>query len=274
MNKQEQLILKEKIINDYNQLYDSYINIMKRLFPEQLGSPYERFLNDHKDYVNDGNVLDIIWDIQREEYETTSYYQPTHIMNLFYDYVYQYKEGLNEDEKQLIKKFEQILRAKFWLNNHTDELKDTDILTFNNQNIIITDPCYVFSKDWLDKDWTKLLNNYIYHSTLIGDVTTTFYKNDINIDMNKDFLKLFQQPELGTCTADAGLIGVFKLDDVLGYDSNFKDNYLSKDFLVMQINNFTGTVQIKVAFDFSNYEFFYYVEGLGNINFIGLMTSF
>lgn len=274
MNQQDQLILKEKLSQEYNQLHEQYIEIMQRMFPEKLGSAYERFLNDHKDYKNDGNFLDIVWDIEKDEYEKKNYYHSTHIMDLFYDYVYGNEAGLNNQEQDFIKKFEQIIQAKYWLDNRTNELEDTEILHFDNQSIIITDPCYVFSKDWLEKDWTKLLKTYIYHSTLIGDVTTTFYERN-NIDLNKDFLKIFAQPKLGTCTADAGLIGVFNLNEVLEYNNkDFNQQYLNSKFLVMKIDKFTGTVQIKIAFDFINYEFFYYVEGLGNINFIGIMTSF
>ena len=272
MNLQEQLALKEKLNKEYNQLHNQYLEIMQRLFPEYLKSPYERFLYDHQDYNKDGNFLDIVWDIQKDEYEKENYNHPTHIMNLFYDYVYTDKQGLNEDEKVLIRKFEKIISAKYCLNNQTNDLEDTKILHFDNKDIIITDPCYVFEKDW-QEDCSNKLDNYIYHSTLIGDVTTTIYQRN-NIDMNKNFLKIFAQPKLGTCTADAGLIGVFDLNEVLEYDPNFANNYLSKMWCVARINNFTGTVQIKIAFDFINYEFFYYVEGLGNINFIGIMTGF
>jgi len=272
MNKLEQFILKEKLNTEYNQLHSQYIEIMQRLFPEYLKTPYERFLYNHKEYNNDGNFLDIVWDIQKDEYEKENYNHPTHIMNLFYDYVYNDKTGLNVDEKEFIKKFEKIINAKCRLNNQDNDLEDTKILHFDNKDIVITDPCYVFEKDW-HEDCSNKLNNYIYHSTLIGDVTTTIYKIDNNIDINKDFLKIFAQPQLGTCTADAGLIGVFDLNEVLQYDPNFSTKYLSKAWCVARINNFTGTVQIKIAFDFINYEFFYYVEGLGNINFIGVMTS-
>ena len=49
-------------------------------------------------------------------------------------------------------------------------------------------------------------------------------------------------------------------------------DYLSKDFLVARINNFTGSVKIRV--DYVDEEFIAYVEGKGNINFYGIQIGF
>ena len=266
MTREELNQLQIKVNNDYDIAYSRYINIMNRFFPEKLKTPYERFLYDNPNTSSD--YINILWEIEREEYENYSYLNPTEIMNLFYDYIYTDKSGLSKEEKQFIKYFNKILQVRNSLNS--PDLLDTNILTFNDESIIITDPCYVFSKDW-DKDWTNLMSNYIYHSTLIGDVVSTFYNTKMqpNFQWHDNNYK-----KLGTCTADAGLIGVFSLDKILKYNNeDFNNKYLNTK-LVMQIDNFTGTVQIKTTFDIFEYRILFYVEGIGNINFIGYATSF
>lgn len=271
MTQEELNQLQIKVNNDYDIAYPRYINIINRLFPEKLKTPYERFLYDNKDASLEDIDIDILWEIEREEYENYSYINPIEIMNLFYDYIYTNKPGLNKEEQQFIKYFDHILRVRNQLKNPMQsDLYNTQILTFNNETIIITDPAYVFSKDW-DKNWTNLLNKYIYHSTLIGDVVSTFYNTKMqpNFQWNNPTYK-----KLGTCTADAGLIGVFPLNDVLEYNNkDFNQRYLNTK-LVMQIDNFSGTVQIKTIFDIISYDIFFYVEGIGNIDFIGYATSF
>lgn len=113
------------------------------------------------------------------------------------------------------------------------------------------------------------VTNFIYHSTLIGDWSATVFETqETNI---QDFLAKNERKHLGKFCADAGLVGVFDLQEILNYDGNFA-KFLEKDFLVAQINNFTGTVQIKV--DYIDNDFVAYVEGKGNVNFYGIQTGF
>lgn len=93
---------------------------------------------------------------------------------------------------------------------------------------------------------------------MIGDVVTIFYSNG---------------KEIGTCCADAGLIGVFPLVDILNYNPKFEE-YLLKSWCVARINNSIGTAQIKILFDEEAYAFCYNVLGHGNIDFSGSYSGF
>ena len=87
-------------------------------------------------------------------------------------------------------------------------------------DIIITDPCYVAK----DNDWDHVFNetnlkklgftNYIWESTIYGDWSCTTVR--INPDNSKE--------KIGKFCADAGLVGVFLLSEVLKYNPEY--NYI------------------------------------------------
>ena len=256
----------ENVCRENNQQYQRIIQKIDSTFFDK--SSYERFLINNKNEDND--LLDILWQLERDDYYSLDNEQ-TRIDNLLFPYLYEDKEELTNEDKEFCKKYRRIVQSKSLINdNFLYKLIDTEILNFIREtDIIITDPCYVFSKDW-DKDWTKLMDSYIYHDTLYGDWSATVYKTDkTNL---KDFLNDDMEMEIGDFCADAGLVGVFVLDKVKEYNPEFIDNYMTKKGLVTLINNFKGTVQIKV--DYINESFKVYVEGKGNINFYGVQTGF
>ena len=96
--------------------------------------------------------------------------------------------------------------------------------------------------------------NYLVNSTIYGDWSCTTFNSDTN-------------EELGKFCADAGLVGVFLLEEVLKYNPNF-DYHISKPWTTTLIKNFTGTIQIT-----NPEEGIVSVVGEGNVNFYTKQTG-
>lgn len=115
-------------------------------------------------------------------------------------------------------------------------------------DIIITDPCYIMraehhgTKPLFKNDWhackcgSKMealeIHNYMTHDTLYGDWNCTTY------DLNT------KEP-IGEFCADAGLVSVFLLDEVLKYNPDF-DYHINRKWTTTWIKDFKGTVQFKI----------------------------
>ena len=119
-------------------------------------------------------------------------------------------------------------KEKFYSNS---EVKEFD------GDIIITDPCYIINEN-STSDWKKCnygsnmevlgINKYLTHDTLYGDWECTTFDEKGNI--------------LGIFCADAGLVSVFLLDEILNYNKNF----VYDKYTTTLIKDFKGTVQIVV----------------------------
>jgi len=132
-------------------------------------------------------------------------------------------------------------------------------------DIIITDPCYIIkdnTNDWelcqYGKEMQLLgLKNWITNSTLYGDWSCTTYNADT-------------EDPLGQFCADAGLVGVFLLDEVLKYNKDYKKEI--DQYAVTLLKDFNGIVKIvKVSYDHKYEEI--RVVGKGNINFYTMQVS-
>lgn len=132
-------------------------------------------------------------------------------------------------------------------------------------DIIITDPCYVVKYD----DWDKCcmgsrmgnlphINNSLVARTLYGDWSCTTY--DISVRPEK---------EIGKFCADAGLVGVFLMDELRKYDPSFNGNIELLDAATI-IRDFHGDVMLYKS---DGYEPYVEVHGNGNINFVGCQTG-
>ena len=133
-------------------------------------------------------------------------------------------------------------------------------------DIIITDPCYIIRKeneltddDWDACDWGDNmgvlgLTHSISRSTLYGDWSCTVYNSDTH-------------EKLGEFCADAGMVAVFLLDEVLKYNPDF-DYHINRPWTTTLIKDFDGDVIFEVV------ENEVRVVGKGNVNFIGLQTGF
>lgn len=131
---------------------------------------------------------------------------------------------------------------------------------------------------WYDEedDWEKCkygedmealgIRNSITKDTLYGDWSCTTYNSDT-------------EEEIGQFCADAGMVSVFLLDEVLKYNPGF--NYHSnKPWTTTWIRDFKGTVQI-VVIPYGDDEYDVEVVGHGvnkvtgePINFIGRQTGY
>ncbi|RHS68261.1 hypothetical protein DW954_02685 [Clostridium sp. AM45-5] len=149
-------------------------------------------------------------------------------------------------------------------------------------DIIITDPCYIIREN--SDDWTKCgcgdfmedlgIKHYLCRDTIYGDWSCTTF----NLDTKK---------EIGEFCADAGLVAVFLLDEVLAYNPDF-DWYESKPWTTTLIRDFDGDIEMKVIHTEGVYDedTKWYkkgekwtddslsVVGTGNINFETHQTGF
>ena len=159
------------------------------------------------------------------------------------------------------------------------KFQDSEQIEFDG-DIIITDPCYIMKSDsqrddWHDTDCGRKMEclgftKYITRRTLYGDWSCNTY----NTDTNKS---------IGEFCADAGLVSVFLLDEVLKYNPSF-DYHLHRKWTTTWIKNFKGFVQYKVDIEEDNESIFHtgiaYLVGHGinkntgsPINFITKQTG-
>lgn len=106
-------------------------------------------------------------------------------------------------------------------------------------DIIITDPCYIMKED---DDWATCaygedmealgITHYMTRDTLYGDWSCTTFDSDT-------------KEAIGEFCADAGLVSVFLLDEVLKYNPYYKD-HLKNKWTVTWIKDFKGTVEFVV----------------------------
>ena len=134
-------------------------------------------------------------------------------------------------------------------------------------DIIITDPCYIINNDNAVKrdDWELCeygedmsvigIKNCVTSDTGCGDWSCTVFEENSN-------------KKLGEFCADAGMVGVFLLDDVLKYNPKF-DYHTEKPWTTTLIKDFHGEVDI-----ITNENFEVEVVGVGNINFKSKQTGF
>ena len=146
-------------------------------------------------------------------------------------------------------------------------------------DIIITDPCYICK----DEDWEKCeygenmealeIKNYICRDTLYGDWSCTTFNSDTG-------------EKIGEFCADAGMVAVFLLDEVLKYNPEF-DYHINRPWTTTLIEDFDGEAEFEVVHSEGEYEedTEYWnkgdkwendevqVIGKGNINFVGKQTG-
>lgn len=127
---------------------------------------------------------------------------------------------------------------KYTRKNILHEYLDSDPMEFDG-DIIITDPCYIMKED---DDWATCaygenmealgMTHCMTRDTLYGDWSCTTFNTDT-------------KEAIGEFCADAGLVSVLLLDEVLKYNPGF-DYHLNKKWTTTWIKNFKGTVQFVV----------------------------
>ena len=121
------------------------------------------------------------------------------------------------------------------------DLLDSEPMEFDG-DIIITDPCYVMRSESGRKDWYECecgykmeslgIRHYMTRDTIYGDWSCTTYNSDTG-------------EEIGRFCADAGLVSVFLLDEILKYNPDYNE-HIKNPWAVTLIKNFKGTVQFVV----------------------------
>jgi len=156
--------------------------------------------------------------------------------------------------------------------------------------IIITDPCYIDTKEntlWCDTTgkfdiFTGIglehfgFTTYLYRDTIYGDWSCmTFPIKDSSKDKNSSDITLKDidgnRPVLGNFCADAGLVGVFLLDEVLRFNPTF-DYHTTRPWTTTTIKDFDGEIEIE-AVSIQGGDPEVVVRGRGNINFITKQTG-
>jgi hypothetical protein len=128
-----------------------------------------------------------------------------------------------------------------------DRYLDSEPIEFDG-NIIITDPCYIIRAEHhgtepiTKDDWEACnggsnmealgINHYMTRDTIYGDWGCTTFNTDTN-------------EVIGEFCADAGLVSVFLLDEVLKYNPDF-NYHIERPWTTTLINDFKGTVQFVV----------------------------
>ncbi len=208
-----------------------------------------------------------VWNVYRKR--KAQYGDDKHNMTAFSDTLF----DVEQEVKPLV---EQLSLLKY----PYDGYLDSEPVEFDG-DIIITDPCYIINKESED-DWQKCdygskmealgITHYMTRDTLYGDWSCTVF----NMDSHR---------KLGDFCADAGLVSVFSLDEVLKYNPNF-DYHINRKWTTALIKNFKGTVQFIVEEEHYDYEGVqctdYNVKVVGHginkrsgkpVNFVGLQTG-
>ena len=139
---------------------------------------------------------------------------------------------------------------------------DSKPIEFKNEDIVVTDPCYISSDD----DWREYggprINKIISHDTIYGDWSCGLYDSDT-------------EQQIGEFCADAGMVCVASMNEVRKYNPPFEQEYVqNRPWTAAVVKNFTGTAQIQVVFVKERWTFDVRVVGKGNVNFIGVQTGF
>lgn len=155
------------------------------------------------------------------------------------------REEFNRETENFHKMCSNYSRMKYELAYGIDKVTDME-MEFDG-DIVITDPCYFIqdSNDWYRYGYGENLNelgftNYMTRSTLYGDWSCTV-------------LDRKTREELGTFCADAGLVGVYLLDEIMKYNPGYKD-VKENHWSATCIRNFKGIVEFKVVHTEGIYE--------------------
>lgn len=106
-------------------------------------------------------------------------------------------------------------------------------------DILITDPCYVAR----DNDWTGFYDHPDFLSN--HGFTTFMHRDTMYGDWGCTVFDAARKP-IGRFCADAGLVGVYYVDEVLRYNPDFQEYISNRPWCVAVIKNFSGTVTFNV----------------------------
>ena len=124
--------------------------------------------------------------------------------------------------------YERLNRIDYEINRYSESIIDTEWKRMSG-DIIITDPCYLFEDD----EYYDIVGRYgLIHDTIYGDWSCSTFDCDT-------------REKLGSFCADAGLVCVIPLSDVLQINPNFNWNIM-ESWAATLIKDFDGEVRITV----------------------------
>lgn len=138
-------------------------------------------------------------------------------------------------------------------------------------DVIITDPCYII-KDNENNDWKKCgygecmeaqLEELNKLDSTRWDLIKKYGSDSVQAKIYDDKIAdaTVDIKSIGQFCADAGLVGVFLLDEVLKYNPEF-DWWVSRPWTTTLIKDFDGEINYYVSNDDSAH-----IIGVGNVNF-------
>lgn len=146
-------------------------------------------------------------------------------------------------------------------------------------NVIITDPCYVVKdEDWVKCEYGERLDklgftNYISESTIYGDWSCTTFAMPIedlkDVIDNPDSIEGKEYSAIGNFCADAGMVCVLSMSEVIKYNPEFPKWIETHPRCVTMVPGFDGVIDYYVD---SNKEA--HIYGIGNVNFYTTQTGF
>lgn len=140
-------------------------------------------------------------------------------------------------------------------------------IEFNHRDIIITDPCYIVKrKDANRSSWNLSrcgIYDYITSDTYYGDWTCTVWRASC-------YEECTEATFIGHFCADAGLVCVAALDEVLEYNRDIEKWIADDDLCATVIKNFSGTVNFVLTAK-GNLEIYGVTEG--EVSWIAAQTG-
>lgn len=230
-NKEQQ----EQLAAEISQLRE-YLKDKTPLLPHEVEQAINNLLADSQSgYYPFGDMMPF-WDIidDRNKYYTTNEMKDRFLF------------ALSESVKGLKEKYRKINN----LQDTYDRYLDSEPVEFDG-DIIITDPCYILRHDAEHTDdWAKCdygsdmealgIKHYMTRDTIYGDWSCTTFDTDTT-------------KPIGEFCADAGLVSVFSLDEVLRYNPEF-DYHINRTWTTTLIKDFKGTVQFIVKREEGTYD--------------------
>lgn len=214
----------------------NYLKENTPLLPSEIKQAMACVLNDAKNgYYTEGDMMPF-WRIVDER---DKYYETDEMRTKFFKALFTAVKGLHSRYRRIAD-----------LSNTYDRYLDSEPVEFDG-DIIITDPCYILKDgDSKDDDWKTCewgdnmealgINHYMTRDTLYGDWSCTTFDTD-------------SKKKIGCFCADAGLVSVFLLDEVLRYNPDF-DYHTERPWTTTLIKDFKGTVQFIVKREEGVYE--------------------
>lgn len=165
------------------------------------------------------------------------------------------KELFNSTKKFLEKlPYEELVTTKMDSYNY---YLDSDPKHFTG-DIIITDPCYIAK----DNDWPDFLDD-VYNGE--NDIKNFIERDTIYGDWSCTTFDMITKKPIGKFCADAGMVGVFILSEVLEYNPLF-NYHTERPWTTTLIKDFDGDIWFEVEEEYDEeygYDYSVYVIGKG-----------